>query len=183
MRAIGTLTRVDDPDTGTYRSAAGASYDMGSDTWTSVLGQSITSPALKAMALEVLDTQGPRALYDGARAAGVSLDDLDTITGWPTGTAADWARQNNLPAFAAGGWHSGGMALVGERGPELIVAPPARVISNADMGNVVDLTPLLAEMRSLRSDVQALLLPAQRTATTLDDAARGRKPLITEVAA
>jgi len=37
-----------------------------------------------------------------------------------------------LPFFAHGGDHSGGMAIVGERGPELINTGRARIFSAAD---------------------------------------------------
>ncbi|WP_341679218.1 phage tail length tape measure family protein [Comamonas thiooxydans] len=68
-----------------------------------------------------------------------------------------------VPAFAAGGLHSGGLRLVGERGPELEVTGPARYFS-ADMtrsmlaapNQGLDLAPLLAELVRLRRVVEVL---------------------------
>ncbi|MPS96226.1 phage tail length tape measure family protein [Comamonas sp.] len=68
-----------------------------------------------------------------------------------------------VPAFAAGGLHSGGLRLVGERGPELEVTGPARYFS-ADMTRSMlaapsqgfDLAPLLAELVRLRRVVEVL---------------------------
>ena len=68
-----------------------------------------------------------------------------------------------VPAFAAGGLHSGGLRLVGERGPELEVTGPARYFS-ADMtsrmltapSQGLDLAPLLAELVRLRRVVEVL---------------------------
>ena len=36
------------------------------------------------------------------------------------------------PGFASGGLHAGGWRIVGERGPELELTGPSRIISNAD---------------------------------------------------
>ena len=68
-----------------------------------------------------------------------------------------------VPAFAAGGLHSGGLRLVGEHGPELEVTGPARYFS-ADMtsrmlatpSSGLDLAPLLAELVSLRRELSDL---------------------------
>lgn len=46
-------------------------------------------------------------------------------------------RGAGLPAFANGGMHSGGMRLVGERGPELELTGPARYYSAAQTQNLM----------------------------------------------
>lgn len=61
-----------------------------------------------------------------------------------------------VPAFASGGAHSGGLALVGERGPELAYLPPAQVYNaGTSAGALGDLGAMLAEMRALRDDLRA----------------------------
>jgi hypothetical protein len=40
-------------------------------------------------------------------------------------------------SFAAGGLHSGGMRMVGERGPELEMTGPARYMSNANLASLM----------------------------------------------
>ena len=74
-----------------------------------------------------------------------------------------------VPAFAAGGMHSGGLRLVGERGPELEVTGPARYWSAADttamLGNSNRREEVLAaEIRALRAEVQGLRSEARATA-------------------
>lgn len=74
-----------------------------------------------------------------------------------------------VPAFATGGFHSGGLRLVGERGPELEVTGPARYWSAADttamLGNSNRREEVLAaEIRALRAEVQGLRSEARATA-------------------
>jgi trimeric autotransporter adhesin len=44
---------------------------------------------------------------------------------------------SGLRGFAAGGLHSGGMRMVGERGPELEMTGPARYMSNANLASLM----------------------------------------------
>lgn len=61
-----------------------------------------------------------------------------------------------VPAFASGGSHAGGLALVGEQGPELAYLPPAQVYTaGASAGALGDLRDLVLEMRALRADMRA----------------------------
>jgi hypothetical protein len=74
-----------------------------------------------------------------------------------------------VPQFAFGGLHSGGLRLVGERGPELEATGPARYWSAADttamLGNSQRREELLAaEIRALRAEVQGLRAEARATA-------------------
>lgn len=74
-----------------------------------------------------------------------------------------------IPAFATGGLHSGGLRLVGERGPELEVTGPARYWSAADttamLGNSQRRDEaLVAEIRALRSQVARLEAAQVQTA-------------------
>ena len=75
-----------------------------------------------------------------------------------------------IPAFALGGDHAGGIALVGERGPELVNTGPARVFTAAQtrgiLGGSGDNSALLAELRGLRSEVVRLRAEAQATAVS-----------------
>jgi len=62
-----------------------------------------------------------------------------------------------VPAFAAGGLHEGGVRLVGENGPELEVTGPARYLSaNQTRGLMSGGPGLLDEVRALRAEVAAL---------------------------
>lgn len=58
-------------------------------------------------------------LLADAKAAGASLSDLATVYGYSYADVLKAATNLGVPAFADGGVHSGGWALVGEQGPEL----------------------------------------------------------------
>ncbi|WP_197919311.1 phage tail length tape measure family protein [Thiosulfatihalobacter marinus] len=80
-----------------------------------------------------------------------------------------------IPAFASGGVHGGGWAMVGERGPELAYMPPARVYSapqTRDMLSSGELRELLTEIRLMRQEQRQLGLRSDRhqkkTADILD---------------
>lgn len=77
-----------------------------------------------------------------------------------------------VPAFAAGGLHSGGLRLVGEAGPELEITGPARIVNAADTARLLhainqsttvpatqpylDSAALLIELQNLRNEVAQL---------------------------
>jgi tape measure domain-containing protein len=72
--------------------------------------------------------------------------------------AAELERQRQVirdlggvPAFAAGGMHSGGMRIVGERGPELELTGPARYMSNASLSSMMS-GETAQEIRDLREE-------------------------------
>lgn len=46
-------------------------------------------------------------------------------------SAEEYLKSLGIPGFASGGFHSGGAAIVGEKGPELMVTGPARIYSNS----------------------------------------------------
>ena len=82
-----------------------------------------------------------------------------------------------VPAFALGGYHTGGVRLVGERGPELEVTGPARYWSAADttamLGNSQRREELLAaEIRALRAELQGLRAEARVTAVAANKSQR-----------
>jgi len=72
------------------------------------------------------------------------------------GQVYDTLRGQTVPGFAGGGEHQGGLRWVGENGPELEYTPPSRIFSNSDSRNIIDLTPLVEEMRALRAENKGL---------------------------
>lgn len=57
-----------------------------------------------------------------------------------------------LPAFADGGLHAGGWAMVGERGPELAHLPPARIYSAGETRQMLGGSQeIVGELRAMRS--------------------------------
>ena len=63
-----------------------------------------------------------------------------------------------VPTFASGGMHSGGMRLVGERGPELEVTGPSRIYSAQQTKSLMSggSGEVVVELRSLRREVSEL---------------------------
>jgi hypothetical protein len=70
--------------------------------------------------------------------------------------------QAGFASFAAGGYHSGGLRLVGERGPELVFTGPSRIFSHQDSMNMFRQSSMTAsgyytddvvdEIRALRQE-------------------------------
>lgn len=87
-----------------------------------------------------------------------------------------------IPGFASGGSFSGGIRLVGERGPELEVTGPSRIYSASETASLLRSggsqgNELLVEMRALRLEVAALRAAADATAASTAstaNAANGR---------
>lgn len=80
--------------------------------------------------------------------------------------------EGRIPGFATGGSHDGGWRWVGERGPELEYTPPSHIFTGAQAQSLVDLEPVVAELRSLRADVARLERAQVATATHSQRAAR-----------
>lgn len=113
-----------------------------------------------------------RGLLNAIKGAGGSLSDLSALSGL---YESDWrkaAESVGMPAFAGGGLHSGGIRLVGERGPEIEVTGPARYWSSAQtqamLSGAGGNDELLSEVRALRAEVSGLRAAAQRTAQNTD---------------
>ena len=85
-----------------------------------------------------------------AQMYGVSQDDI-----------LKYAAANGYPAFANGGYHSGGMRLVGENGPEIEVTGASRIYNAADTANLLrgggaNNTEVVAELRALAARLEAI---------------------------
>jgi tape measure domain-containing protein len=66
------------------------------------------------------------------------------------------AQIGNVPQFADGGVHMGGVRMVGERGPELEVTGPSRIYNSGDTMAMLSNAPVVAELRELRREVAGL---------------------------
>lgn len=106
-----------------------------------------------------------------------------------------------VPAFAAGGMHAGGLRLVGERGPELEATGPARYWTAAQTAQMLApaqapaqaaaqaerlaerVASLEAAVRELMQPLIGVLLNTSDAAEILRDAAVGKRPLNTKSAA
>ena len=97
-----------------------------------------------------------------------------------------------IPRFAAGGWHTGGLRLVGENGPELEATGPSRIYNASQTaamlgggGAVADeIRALREEVAMLRYEARATAVNTAKTTRMLDDVTqRGTAIRTTEVAA
>ncbi|MFD2112567.1 glycoside hydrolase family protein [Thiorhodococcus fuscus] len=74
-------------------------------------------------------------------------------------TPSDSAIESStIPAFASGGYHAGGLRVVGELGPELEYTGPSQITPNSDIGSmfVAGNAPVVDELRELRAEVKSL---------------------------
>lgn len=130
---------------------------------------------------------------------GKAYQDIQTATGHnPTAAELEAElKRRGIPAFARGGLHSGGWALVGEHGPELAYMPPARIFTHAesvamqipqeassgfDTSSIVyELQSLRAENAQMREKLSKIEEHTGTTAGTLKDVTLGNA-LITQAA-
>lgn len=65
--------------------------------------------------------------------------------------------QYSVPAFASGGYHAGGLRLVGENGPELEITGPSGIVNSSGTSSVIEsFSEMVDELKSLREEVSAL---------------------------
>lgn len=110
------------------------------------------------------------------------LDTLGSVAG--VGSAG---ANLSIPKFAAGGYHAGGWALVGEQGPELVNMPSARVYTAQDtramLGGGTDpavlekLSAIERELSAIRAAAGATAVNTGKSAKVLVTAANGGQPL------
>lgn len=87
------------------------------------------------------------AYWQGVQQSGASLAEISKVF-----QSSEEAQA--MPKFANGGYYSGGMAMVGENGPELInFANPGMVYNSAQTGNLIS-SGISEEIRGLRQDNQ-----------------------------
>lgn len=110
--------------------------------------------------------------------------------GMDASRAIAYARANGIPGFASGGFHTGGIALVGERGPEFINTGPARIFNAADTARILrgghtNNDGLIAEFRLLRISVDKLLADRGGILDSIRTIARvlyGPSPILVQLA-
>ena len=87
------------------------------------------------------------------------------------------ATRSKIPGFANGGDFSGGVRVVGERGPELEFTGPSRIASHEQLMRRLSSPPdgnaaLVAEIRALRTELEGLRSETRATATHSEKSAR-----------
>jgi hypothetical protein len=150
----------------TWTSTGGAVATATGDTGyviDAINGQSFTGAEFAGLVNQKLAAGDAMSVYSFALKTGISASSLDAIMGAPIGTSNAWATQNNLPKFANGGMHTGGIRLVGERGPELEATGPARYYSASQTQSMLG-GGVVEEIKGLREEVSMLRAEARATA-------------------
>jgi TP901 family phage tail tape measure protein len=112
----------------------------------------------RAWLITMLDD--PHGLANALKGYGLTMADTATLLGqmpqYGTSLVEDYFSKAGIPAFARGGVHDGGWALVGEEGPELAWMPPARVYSHSQTQGMLGGAAAggSAEIASLRQDLR-----------------------------
>jgi len=145
--------------------------DAGAETAAGLLG---LSGAFASVTESVKDMTA--SLDDYISKTARSSTEADRIRGLQAVGNTAALKRLGVPGYASGGYHAGGLRLVGENGPELEVTGPANIISNpvteqllrgsgsADTARLEALVEkLTAEVANLRAETRAVVT---HTATT-----------------
>lgn len=81
----------------------------------------------------------------------------------PTNEDKYYKTVDEITGYADGGTFSGGLRLVGERGPEIEVTGPSRIFSTQQTQNMLGTNELLAEISLLRQEVAMLRYSSEKT--------------------
>ncbi|KQM68773.1 phage tail tape measure protein [Xylophilus sp. Leaf220] len=120
-------------------------------------------------------TGNVKGYYEAMRDAGFSLRDIAARDGYYYGDVLAAAAGAGVPAFEAGGMHSGGLRIVGERGWELEASGQSRIWNQQQLaaafggGGAAANDQIVVELRLLSAKVEALQKAADTTADNTRD--------------
>lgn len=113
-------------------------------------------------------------IYNAAKKNGVSFEQYARARGIDVNALYKWADAHGLPRFADGGFHSGGLRIVGERGPELEFTGPSRIASNNDLKSALSGNKeVVIELRLLRAAIEKNSKYNQRVSRNIDSVTQG----------
>lgn len=113
-------------------------------------------------------------IYNAAKKNGVSFEQYARARGIDVNALYKWADSHGLPRFADGGFHAGGLRIVGERGPELEFTGPSRIASNNDLREALSGNKeVVAELRLLRGAIEKSNKYNQRVSRNIDSVTQG----------
>lgn len=125
-----------------------------------------------------------------AQSWGYTMQDVANATGY---LVDDWGKvfgAAGVPAFANGGYHAGGLALVGEKGPEIVnFAQPSQIYTAGQTqslmgGNTARLEALIErltqEVTALKAEARDSAASNRKTADTLVRVTRGGEAMQAE---
>lgn len=163
-------------ETSTLRDWAIATAQLAvqSNTIADQLGTSANGLTYEADSLALLDSiDATLSLLDDSTAAITrAIESSAELTA--TGLRAVVSALGGTPAFAAGGYHSGGLRMVGENGPELEVTGPSRIFNAAQTRGMFAgggdtsrmealLEKVIAENVAIRAELRAITVHSANT--------------------
>lgn len=145
---------------------------------------SAVKDAYKSVLGREADTEGLAWWVSQVNSGNVKLSDIES--------ALEAGRAGiDVKAFASGGLYPGGLALVGEQGPELInFSNPGMVYTAAQSANLMNsdkssfieaVVALTAEVQMLRAETRAVVSNTSKTARILDDVTEDGTSLRTNI--
>lgn len=133
----------------------------------SAVGQSATGVSYKDIR-DFSASHTPDQIYAAAQQYGVSSADIVASGAFTADQINGYLNSKGLPKFAKGGFHSGGLRIVGERGPEIEATGPSRITSNNDLSKLLSNDDVVAKLLLLITEVQKNNTYNQRVASKLD---------------
>lgn len=101
--------------------------------------------------LEMRQVEAILGIQDTNESAATSLQSIQSLLAEFLGVGG------RIPQFASGGYHSGGLRIVGENGPELEATGPSRIIPNNKISVGGD-SELRREVAEMRTDLKTALV-------------------------
>lgn len=150
---------------GASSGGAGAGVQAANEAGQKILGQlgqsGIAERATDGAKFQRIDIRGSQQLLDVARSLGVQTSGLSGAqiqqaisNAGNIGVGMDSATR--AKRFAMGGYHTGGLRMVGERGPELEATGPSRIFSHNQTAGMFKDPELKDAVRGLREEVAGL---------------------------
>lgn len=133
----------------------------------SAVGQSATGVSYKDIR-DFSASHTPDQIYAAAQQYGVSSADIVASGAFTADQINGYLNSKGLPKFAKGGFHSGGLRIVGERGPEIEATGPSRITSNNDLSKLLSNDDVVAKLLLLITEIQKNNTYNQRVASKLD---------------
>lgn len=107
------------------------------------------------------------ALIAAAQQYGVSANEIAIATGYSRDDVISLTG-GQLPKFANGGYHSGGLRLVGENGPELEVTGPSRIYNASQTASMLSSNSDSNETTMLRAEVRSIAISTSKLQRIID---------------
>ena len=138
---------------------------------TGVSVSSSDSALVQAAKVLYQSTHGGASTAEYNAAAAAVGGNIGAALGWD-GSMAGTETLRSIYGFADGGFHNGGLRIVGEHGPELEATGPARYWSNSQTSALMQGGDVAAEIRALRDEVTELRYEARATASNTSKMAK-----------